>query len=431
MEGARRTERPVPVRGDRGMSQPTHLRRCPPCPARGGGMPGGTQEDPAVRDAAGCCRPRIPPSRPGAGRAVPASPGAGARCPSCATPLAPTLHVPGTPVYPAPGTSFKYLDVIKSSPRGQGLRTAARDTGSPLPPACGTGRAGSCPRSWQHLPGSSRGLLPSARAPAVPPPPGSRGDGQVMRWHRSWCGDRGVRSDGQPLPAASVSRSARRCSASVSLGGRRCCAVPRRESPARAEGRAQLPTRPGVPSSPKSSAQRPWCHGRDAEPEPSSVPARAGWGQTGPRGDRRLRGGGGGMQQHSFSCVLPHSRHLGRPFPDPSRHHRPSHPPSSSSPSSSSSSSSSPAARRQPGGMCALEDTVWGRRRSPPRTRREGLTCTAALGTEEEEEGGISSPARPSPPPAAPHPSLPALCGGRQLRAPGAARKEAAFKQQT
>lgn len=161
-----------------------------------------------------------------------------------------------------------------------------------------------------------------------------------------------------------------------------------------------------VPSSPRG---RGLCSPKILSPAPAVsgqgrgagtfLGASAGWlGTDGSPGGQAAAGRRGGMQQRSFSCVLPHSRHLGRPFPDPSRHHRPSHPPSSSSPSSSSSSSSSPAARRQPGGMCALEDTVWGRRRSPPRTRREGLTCTAALGTEEEEERGNLIPRPPEPP---------------------------------
>lgn len=129
------------------MWQPTHLcQGCPPCRCASPAAP----EQPQVMGAARCCRPRIPPSLPGQ------APVRGHR----ARPVPPRapLHVPGTPVYPAPGTRFKYFDVIKSSPRGQGLRTAARDTGSPLPPACHPGGPGS---TYLAVPG----------APALSPGP--------------------------------------------------------------------------------------------------------------------------------------------------------------------------------------------------------------------------------------------------------------------
>lgn len=120
-----------------------------------------------------------------------------------------------------------------------------------------------------------------------------------MGQHGSWRGEKRVTNDGQP-PACSLPSSScqSKATASVSLDARRCCVVPRAGIPAPPERGPQNPrikasvcppvSRQGRGSSPGTqSRNRPQCQRRQGQ-----AVNRAGWGQTGPWGDRQLRGGG-------------------------------------------------------------------------------------------------------------------------------------------
>ena len=172
------------------------------------------------------------------------------------------------------------------------------------------------------------------------------------------------------------------------------------------------------------SWNRPRCQCRQGQ-----AVNRASWGQTGPRGDRRLPGGC--SIPSAMSSHTPVTSNAPSPAPPatalPTRHPLPRHP------LPHQWGDSSPVDR------CVFEDMIGGVCVDvkgvlcpPPAWGNEGLTCPAAMG-----KGGAFSLC-PAEPPArgqlaacSSASCLLALCGGRQLKAPGAARKEAAFKQQT